>query len=75
MELVDDDIHPETQSLSELPWTPMGMKVELLLAGVGKAVIIESVVVIWCLQHHEEKGVNDPEWQNHLEAWLVCCDC
>ena len=47
------------------------MKAELLSAGVAKAAIVESVLAIWCLQRHEERGANDPEWQNHLEAWLV----
>ena len=70
-DLVEDDICPETWSSSELPWTPSRMKAELLLAGVAKAAIVESVLAIWRLQRHEERGANDPEWQNHLEAWLV----
>ena len=50
------------------------MKAELLSAGVAKAAIVESMLAIWRLQRHEERGANDPEWQNHLEAWLVCRD-
>ena len=74
-DLVEDNIRPETQSSSELPWTPTGMKGELSSVGVARAAIVESVVAIWRLQCHKEKGVNDLEWQNHLEAWLVRHDC
>jgi hypothetical protein len=62
---------PSIRNPDDKPWTTGAIEGELQGAGAAKGAILESVVMIWRLKMTQESGASDPDWQNHLIAWMV----